>query len=1067
MSMISNQNDHFAEITRISRKKNFLLPRLAVMVAIFLGFASNSSATWQKIYSQPLAHPFRACFFLSESVGFVAGDIEDGVYKTTDGGQTWSVTKLPINPTGDAPSGYFTQILMTDAQNGWLTCEQADTVGRPALYQTIDGGASWIPTGVTGRASDIYISPSAIILTNRLESGTGFVSWNGGFSFRNAIPVTNGVDFVDDLNGVATGFTEQVWYHSIDGGLTWTGLSQADTIETWSIYAEKGTPNFFTAGENDPKYGGLSSVRRSSDYGASWFKVSTLPFETTGHIAGFGATLYVQVDTTGGYPGFAGIYSSSDSGRSWLSIGGPSSDEDTRFAVLGCRGEVIYAFDGGGNIWKTVDGGNGSLPQFQFPSSPLAVDSIDVCGPRDTIIEIKNLGCDTMYLTNASAPPMPVLGILDPATGKAPNLPLTILPHSTGMLKLILQASLAGTYQTIVELEIVHDGVLDFDTISVTSALKYFNPLRALSNIHFDSTTLCETSDTTLTIQNDSCFTVQIVSSQLKSGVNYVLDSVYKNDSIAAFSTKTYGIAFSPTQVGKDVDSLIVNFLVLGKPLRMSFPVVGTGKQDMPQLVMADRFGNPLPSVIDFDTITRCQDSTFAFTISEKGCDTLFTTFEWLDSSKTGSPPSAQFKWVTLPNRWITHDTVIDGIEALGTVLGSYQGYFRITDSSKGVTSATVQYIPFKVFVKPGTRTLSLDDSPRNFDTIGFCDTNERTIVIQNLGCDTIHDSSMTLSDPNFIFVVPPKFPLVVDPNSSISVTVRYLPVVSGEASGLLSIITDADSAPERIIPLLGYAIPTDTIKFKALATNLTVAPGDTSTINILAGNSFKAKGLNTINMTLAYNGNILTLYNPSKTVTTGIPGANIVSTPDLPIGNTAYLQIAIGGTNMQLDSTVPIASMKFLISLSDSTSTDFRLTNFQLNDANFNKCTLGSAIDTGTIKLEFLCGDSLMYNLLRYGTNFAPGDGIAPVSGVVYPDPVTSSTLFIPYRALRAVSVGLEIMDWSGAVVYSSVQYAPAAGATEFEITGLSLASGAYHYRLHPLDNGRISATGGFVVLR
>jgi hypothetical protein len=178
-------------------------------------------------------------------------------------------------------------------------------------------------------------------------------------------------------------------------------------------------------------------------------------------------------------------------------------------------------------------------------------------------------------------------------------------------------------------------------------------------------------------------------------------------------------------------------------------------------------------------------------------------------------------------------------------------------------------------------------------------------------------------------------------------------------------------------------------------------------------------------------------------------------------------LQLAITGKDMQLDSTVPIASMQFLITLSDSTLTNFHISNFQLNDADFNKCTLGSAIDTGTINLQFLCGDSLMYNLLRYGTDFAPGEGIAPVSGVVYPDPVTASTFSIPYRALRAVSVGVEIMDWSGAIVYSGTQFAPAAGAMEYEISGVELPSGAYHYRLHPLDVVGVETTGGFIVLR
>ncbi len=803
----------------------------------------------------------------------------------------------------------------------------------------------------------------------------------------------------------------------------------------------------------------------------TWVNISTLPFRTTGHIAGFGATLYVQVDgTVTQSNGSSGIWRSNDSGRSWLPIGGPSLEYDTRFAVLGCRGEVIYAFDLKGSVWKTIDGGDGSLPQFEFPAEAMKVDSIAPCGQRDTLISIKNFSCDTIFLTNASAPPMPVLGIIDPATGVAPVFPIPIPRDSDGKLRLVLQASLAGIYQTRVAIEIMHDGVLAYDTVNVTSALKYDNPLRAIpSSIHFDSISLCDVRDTAITI-TDGCFAVPIVSVKLKYGANFVLDSVYVNDTIPQFSSKYFGVSFSPTQVGKDVDSLIINVLILGKPNRMSFPITGTGNPDKPQLVMQDRYGNPMPNVIDFDTITRCQDSIFAFTITENGCDTLYATFEWLDSTKTKPPPKTQFKWFTPSSGWLTRDTVEAGIEALGVgaVLGSYQGYLRISDSSKGAKAATVQFIPYKVFVKEGTKTLSLDASPRNFDTIAFCDNTERTIDILNLGCDTIHDSSMTLSDPNFIFVNPPTFPLVIKPNSSLSLTVRYLPIFSGSANGLLKIVTDADSARNRTIPLVAYATPTDTIVFKAVATKITVAPGDTASILIVPANSFKSKGLSTINMTLEYNGDIMVPFK-AKPASTGIPGATATVQPELPVSPYMRdLPIVISGTNMQLDSTQPIVRLQFLIYLSDSVSTNFHIAKFQLNDANFNKCTLGSATDTGTIDLKFKCGDSLLYNFLRYGSNFSPGDGIEPIGGVVHPDPVSGpSTFSIPFHATRAVSVGVEIMDWSGAVVYSGTQDAPEAGATEYQVAGLQLASGAYHYRLHPMDNSRVVVTGGFVVLR
>src|ERR1051325_6588932 len=111
---------------------------------------------------------------------------------------------------------------------------------------------------------------------------------------------------------------------------------------------------------------------------------------------------------------------------------------------MGCRGEVVIAFDRIGNAWKTIDGGDGAFEQSSLSSfSTLAVDSINLCSVRDTIIPIKNLGCDTIYITNATAPPMPPLTVLDPS-GSAPQFPYRILPGETGIVRVRLSSQIAG-----------------------------------------------------------------------------------------------------------------------------------------------------------------------------------------------------------------------------------------------------------------------------------------------------------------------------------------------------------------------------------------------------------------------------------------------------------------------------------------------------------------------------------------------------------------------------------------------------------------------------------------------
>ena len=1076
-----------------------LHPRaFAVALVAFCAFFLNvsvSHATWNVIFTQPNGKPFTCCFFFNESVGFIAGAFSDGVYKTTNGGQTWINTPLPIPPPNplDAENtvGNITQIRMTNPLHGWLTCNpsrpSASAPVYPGLYQTTNGGASWVPVNINEEFTDVYETSHALILCSwDLDQGaSGYVSTDSGATFSPALHLSNGVDFVDDLHGVASGFHQQVWSHTTDGGITWTNLSPADTIETWSVYAIKGSSWFFTAGERDWDTPFIipiapTTIQYSSDSGATLVTGTKLPFRTTGHITGFGFTLYIQdyfkpqVFNGVSVPS-SGLWRSKDSGKTWVSIGGPNTDEDRRFFVTGCRGEVIYAFDNNGNVYKSTDGGDGSLPQFTLPLSPLTVDSINVCSPRDTVISITDLGCDTILITNASTPAVPALDILDPKTGQPPVYPIIIADSGgTANLKLELHSSTVGAYQTKVFLEIERDGFLTYDTVTVQSALRFYNPVHLLAAAHYDSTSLCGSADDTLSLANDSCFAVQIVNAGLKYGTSFILDSNFNNDSIPAFSPKLFPIRFAPTKAGSLVDSLVLNLVVLGKAVRVSYPVTGVGKSDNPTLVMADRFGNPLPNEINFDTITRCNDSIFAFTISEQGCDSLFVSIAWLDSTKTKRPPFSQFHWYAPPPKFFTSGAVdTSGIEALPTVLGSYEGYLEITDSILGKTATVVSLIPYKVFVKPGTRILSLEDSVYNYDTIAFCDQKDSIIPIANLGCDTIYDSAVSISGSMILLIdTSPNMPFVINPNDTFFLPVRYLPLHSGVSTDTLTIVTNADSAPVRQIVLLGYATPTDTITFSAITSAATVVPGDTVSLVVMPGSKFKNKGLDAVKITLAYNGDIMVPYNTSN-ASTGMTGAAtpFVAPPIVTGSKIQYLPITINGTDMTFDSTTPILNMQFLIMLSDSLSTDFHIASFVLNngDNTFNKCLLGATIDTGTIGLQFVCGDTEIYNVLRYGTNWSPDDGIVPISeAVVYPNPVLEgSAITVPFTALRAVAVKIEIMDETGSVVYSNLNNVPQAGAAIYTIPGTAIRSGAYHYRLHPVDGGSAIVTGSFVVIR
>lgn len=252
------------------------------------------------------------------------------------------------------------------------------------LWKTTDGGNTWFDFTFGGQNASqvtggtcVYATPRTIVFTQwptRTQRGAiaglpGGISKDGGSSFSqvfvgNVFAQSNGIDFTDDLHGVVTmGPTDPsdpaaLNYETSDGGLNWTRL--ASLPESWGVYAVKGTSTFFCAGE-----GTLAqpSIYRSDDNGITWKVIFTLQnFDQpwTGHIAGAGSTVYVQ----GQQDVVNGFYRSADFGATWIPVGGPANVRDTRFCVTGCAGEVVYAFNDAGELWKTTDGGDGTLRPY-------------------------------------------------------------------------------------------------------------------------------------------------------------------------------------------------------------------------------------------------------------------------------------------------------------------------------------------------------------------------------------------------------------------------------------------------------------------------------------------------------------------------------------------------------------------------------------------------------------------------------------------------------------------------------------------------------------------------------
>jgi photosystem II stability/assembly factor-like uncharacterized protein len=160
----------------------------------------------------PLLPP-SSMHMINASTGWAASSTTDRILRTTDGGAHWQ----DVTPSGARKGAWTTSFL--DANHAWLGSSIQPGSGSPdfsvTIYRTADGGRSWQEAGAA--AAD-----------QGWPTSLDFVDANHGWLFIN--------------EGAAAGSQFIALYGTVDGGTTWTKLSETD-------------PNDATGGSNHLPFG--------------------------------------------------------------------------------------------------------------------------------------------------------------------------------------------------------------------------------------------------------------------------------------------------------------------------------------------------------------------------------------------------------------------------------------------------------------------------------------------------------------------------------------------------------------------------------------------------------------------------------------------------------------------------------------------------------------------------------------------------------------------------------------------------------------------------------------------
>ncbi len=213
---------------------------------------------------------------------------ERGVFKTTDGGKTWSNVLFINEDTGviDLAMDPESSMTLYAAAYQRRRTPWGFNGGGPgsALYKTIDGGTTWtkltkgLPEGITGRIGvDVYRGNPDIVyaLVENAKGGT-FRSDDRGETWRKMSDMDSRPMYYSQIR-VDPNNDQRIWqlaanmYVSDDGGKTWnSNLVQRIHGDFHAMWIDPANSNHVLTGSD----GGLHA---SYDRGRTWDFINTIP----------------------------------------------------------------------------------------------------------------------------------------------------------------------------------------------------------------------------------------------------------------------------------------------------------------------------------------------------------------------------------------------------------------------------------------------------------------------------------------------------------------------------------------------------------------------------------------------------------------------------------------------------------------------------------------------------------------------------------------------------------------------------------------------------------------------
>jgi len=224
------------------------------------------------------------------------------------------------------------------------------------------------------------------------------------------------------------------------------------------------------------------------------------------------------------------------------------------------------------------------------------------------------------------------------------------------------------------------------------------------------------------------------------------------------------------------------------------------------------------------------------------------------------------------------------------------------------------------------------------------------------------------------------------------------------------------------------------------------VSAGSSVDILIKPNKPISGKALQSISFDLNYFGDLLDYQGQNA----GAGYSVMIATPKHN-GKVEVLPVTITGNDLSLDPNNPIADLKFMAMVTDTTSTPITISNLKLNgaDPDYQNCILSADTSATNFTEVYLCGDSTLSKYLRTGN-------ILSITSI-HPNPAQDEVEIELHSAIKQ-DVNFEVFDALGARVFSVAQnITGGANTIHFDTKGLS--AGKYLVRVGNITQSFVKA--------